>query len=46
MVVGDSGFSGLLFLDAMRCARITGITHLRLDATLSRPTPPRPPGTI
>src|SRR5690242_18219212 len=46
VVVGDSGFSALLFLDAMRRARITTITRLRLDAALYDPAPPRPPGTI
>ncbi len=46
MVVGDSGFSALLFLDAMRRARITAITRLRLDAALYDPAPLRPPGTI
>ncbi|MDE4915212.1 transposase [Methylobacterium sp. 092160098-2] len=46
VVVGDSGFSALLFLDAMRRARITAITRLRLDAALYEPAPPRPPGTI
>src|SRR6476619_6950741 len=46
VVVGDSGFSALLFLDAMRRARITAITRLRLDAALYDPVPPRPPGTI
>ncbi|MEE7492244.1 hypothetical protein [Methylobacterium oryzae] len=43
---GDSGFSALLFLDAMRRARITAITRLRLDTALYDPAPPRPPGTI
>ncbi len=46
MLVGDSGFSALLFLDAMRRARITAITRLRLDAALYQPAPPRRPGTI
>lgn len=46
IVVGDSGFSALLFLDAMRRARITAITRLRLDAALYDPAPPRPPGTV
>ena len=46
VAVGDSGFSALLFLDAMRRARITAITRLRLDAALYEPAPPRPPGTI
>lgn len=46
VLVGDSGFSALLFLDAMRRARITAITRLRLDAALYEPAPPRPPGTI
>lgn len=46
VLVGDGGFSALLFLDAMRRARITAITRLRLDAALYEPAPPRPPGTI
>ncbi|GLS68112.1 hypothetical protein GCM10007890_01230 [Methylobacterium tardum] len=46
VVVGDSGFSALLFLDARRRARITAITRLRLDAALYDPAPSRPPGTI
>ena len=46
VLVGDSGFSALLFLDAMRRARVTAITRLRLDAALYDPAPPRPPGTI
>ena len=46
VVVGDGGFSALLFLDAMCRARITAITRLRLDAALYDPAPPRPPGTI
>ena len=45
VVVGDGGFSALLFLDAMRRGRITAITRLRLDAALYEPAPPRPPGT-
>lgn len=46
MVVGDGGFSTLLFLDAMRRGGITAITRLRLDAALFEAAPPRPPGTI
>src|SRR3954462_11312559 len=46
VLVGDGSFSALLFLDAMRHARITAITRLRLDAALYEPAPPRPPGTI
>src|SRR5215213_10483532 len=34
ILVTDSGFSALLFLDAMRRAGITAITRLRLDAAL------------
>lgn len=45
VVVGDGGFSALLFLDAMRRGRITAITRLRLDAALYEPAPSRPPGT-
>ncbi len=46
VLVGDSGFSALLFLDAMHRCGITAITRLRLDAALYEPAPPRPPGTI
>ncbi|MDH2310393.1 hypothetical protein [Methylobacterium brachiatum] len=46
VVVGDSGFSALLFVDAMRRARVTAITRLRLEAALDDPAPPRPPDTI
>jgi hypothetical protein len=46
VLVGDGSFSALLFLDAMRRARITAITRLRLDAALYEPPPPRPSGTI
>ena len=46
VLVGDGGFSALLFLDAMCRARVTAITRLRLDAALYDPAPPRPPGTI
>ncbi|MGU3341857.1 transposase [Methylobacterium mesophilicum] len=44
VVMGDGGFSALLFLDAMRRGRITAITRLRLDAAHYEPAPPRPPG--
>ena len=46
VLVADSGFAALLFLDAMRRAGITAITRLRLDAALYDPAPPRPPGTL
>ncbi len=46
VLVGDSGFSALKVLDAMRRSRVTAITRLRLDAALYEPAPPRPPGTI
>jgi len=46
VLVGDSGFSALLFLDAMRRAKVTMITRLRLDAALYEPAPSRRPGTI
>lgn len=46
VLVGDSGLSALLFLDAMRRGGITAVTRLRLDAALYEPAPPRPPGTI
>jgi hypothetical protein len=46
ILVADSGFSALLFLAAMRRARITTITRLRLDAALYEPAPIRLPGTM
>ena len=46
VLVGDSGFSALLFLDAMRRGGVTAITRLRLDAALYEPAPRRPPGTV
>lgn len=46
VLVGDSAFSALLFLDALRRGGITAITRLRLDAALYDPAPPRLPGTI
>jgi hypothetical protein len=46
VLVTDSSFAALLFLDAMRRAGITTITRLRLDAALYEPAPPRLPGTI
>src|SRR5918998_1472027 len=46
VLVGDSGFSALLFLDAMRRSGVTAITRLRLDAALYDPAPPRLSGTI
>jgi hypothetical protein len=46
VLVGDSGFSALLFLDAMRRGSVTAITRLRLDAALYEPAPLRLPTTI
>ena len=46
MLVGDSGFAALAFLDALRRIRITTITRLRLDAALYEPAPPRLLSTI
>ena len=46
ILVTDSGFSALLFLDAMRRAGITTITRLGLDAALYEPAPIRRPGTL
>ena len=46
VLVADSGFSALAFLDAMRRGGVTAITRLRLDAALYEPAPPRLPGTI
>ena len=40
VVVGDGGFSALLFLAAMRRGRITAITRLRLDAAHYEPATP------
>jgi hypothetical protein len=46
VLVGDSGFSALKFLDALRRGGVTVITRLRLDAALYDPAPPRLPTTI
>ena len=46
VLVTDSGFSALLFLDAMHRSGVTAITRLRLDAALYDPAPPRLPGTV
>jgi hypothetical protein len=46
VIVGDGGFSALMFLDAMRRGGVTAITRLRLDAALYDPAPPRLPGTV
>ncbi len=46
ILVTDSAFSALLFLDAMRQAGVTTITRLRLDAALYKPAPIRLPGTV
>ncbi len=46
VLLGDSGFSALLFLDAMHHGGVTAISRLRLDAALYEPAPPRPPGTV
>ena len=46
VLVGDSGFSALLFLDAMRRGGVTAITRLRLDAALYEPAAPRRAGTV
>ena len=46
VLVGDSAFSALLFLDAMRRGGVTAITRLRLEAALYDPAPPRLPGTV
>jgi hypothetical protein len=46
VLVTDSGFSALLFLDAMRRGGVAAITRLRFDAALYDPAPPRLPGTI
>jgi len=46
VLVADSAFAALSFLDARRRARITTITRLRLDAALYEPAPPRLPRTL
>jgi len=46
VLVTDSGFSALLFLNAMRRGGVAAITRLRFDAALYDPAPPRLPGTI
>src|SRR5919112_1077337 len=46
ILVADSSFAALAFLDAMRRAGITTVTRLRLDAALYEPAQPRVPGTI
>lgn len=46
VLVGDSAFSALSFLDALRHRSVTTITRLRLDAALYDPAPPRLPCTI
>jgi len=43
VVVGDSGYAALRFLEAVR-PHATVITRLRLDAALYKPAPPRKPG--
>lgn len=46
VLVGDNGFSALLFLNALRRGGVTAITRLRLDAALYDPAPTRLPTTI
>ena len=46
LLVGDSAFSALLFLDTLHRGGITAITRLRVDAAIYDPAPPRPPGPI
>jgi DDE superfamily endonuclease len=45
VVVGDSAFSALEWLQALVQHNITVVTRLRLDAALYQPAPFRPPGT-
>jgi DDE superfamily endonuclease len=45
VVVGDSAFSALEWLSALRRRNITAVTRLRLDAALYEPAPFRRPGT-
>src|SRR6201996_2876191 len=44
VLVTDSRLAALEFLAALPRHHVTGITRLRLDAALSAPAPPRPPG--
>ncbi len=46
VLLGDSSFSALAFLDAVHRSGLTTITRLRLDAALYDPAPPRLPGTV
>jgi hypothetical protein len=46
VLVTDSGFSALEFLDALRRQEVTCVARLRLDAALYEPAPPRRPGTV
>ena len=46
VLVADSSFSSLVFLQALRHRGLTVITRLRLDAALYDPAPPRAPGTM
>ena len=46
VVVADSGFAALEFLAAASRCDVACITHLRLDAALYNPAPPRLPGTV
>jgi hypothetical protein len=46
VLVTDSDSSALAFLAALFRLEVTCITHLRLDAALDRPAPPRHPGSI
>lgn len=46
VLVGDSAFSALKFLHALRRGGVTAITRLRLDAALYDPAPHRLPGTV
>ena len=45
VVVADSGFAALEFLAALGRRGVACVTHLRLDAALYDPAPPRLPGT-
>jgi DDE superfamily endonuclease len=45
VVVGDSAFSALEWLQALAQRGVTVVTRLRLDAALYEPAPFRPPGT-
>ena len=46
VLVTDSGFAALEFLNILRRQEVTCVTRLRLDAALYEPAPTRRPGTV